>query len=73
MKEIGNTQARPIRKHLMTPGTLAHAAVIRQGADLTRRHGQGNGMRVHVLYFFAVSLAALALMIVAVVVANGTP
>lgn len=73
MKEIGTTPAQHLRRHLMTPDALAHAASIRQGADLTRHHGQGNGMRVHVFYFVAVSLVALGMMIAAVVVANMTP
>lgn len=73
MNEIDTTRAQHLRRHLMTPEALAHAAVIGQRPDLTRHHGQGNGMRVHVFYFAAVSLVALAMMIAAVVVANATP
>lgn len=72
MNEIGTGPATPLRKHLLTPEALAHAAAVGPRADLTRRHGQGNGMRVHALYFAAVSLIALSLMIAAVVAANAT-
>lgn len=72
MHEIGTGPANHLRKHLLTPEARAHAATIGHDADLTRRHGQGNGVRVHSLYFAAVSLIALALMIAAVVVANAT-
>lgn len=73
MKEDGSTPHHPVRRHLLTADSLARAADVGRGADLTRHHGQGNGMRVHVYYFVAVSLVALAMMIVAVVVANTTP
>lgn len=73
MDEIRETHGKPVRRHLLTPEALARAAVIVQPADLTRRHGQGNGVRVHALYFVAVSVVALSLMIAAVVVATVTP
>lgn len=72
MDEIGTDRKSP-RRHLLTPETLAHATQLGQRADLTRHHGQSNGMRVHALYFAAVSLLALALVITAVIVANATP
>lgn len=62
--------AKRLPRHLITPETLARAAVLGRDADLTRHHGQGNGMRVHALYFAAVSLVALAMVIAAVAVAS---
>lgn len=73
MKDIEVRPTHPARRHLLTPEALAHAAVIERGTDLTRHHGQGNGMRVHALYFAGVSLVALVLMIAAVVLANAMP
>lgn len=70
MNEIGTGPAKPLRKHLITPETLARAAVIGRGADLTRHHGQSNGMRVHAVYFGVVSLVALAMIIAAVAFAS---
>lgn len=70
MDENGTSPAKPLRRHLLTPEALARGAVIGQGADLTRRHGQGNGMRVHALYFAAVSFVALLLIVAAVAFAG---
>ena len=70
MDEIGTGPAQPIRRHLLTPEALARTARIGQGTDLTRRHGQSNGLRIHALVFAVVSLAALLLIIAAVAIAN---
>lgn len=72
MNEIGSPQAQHVRKHLLTPETLARAAVIGRGADLTRHHGQGNGLRVHAVFFAMASLVALAMIISAVAFATST-
>lgn len=57
--------ARPLPRHLLSPETLARSADIRADVDLTRHHGQGNGVRVHAVYFALVSLVGLLLVIVA--------
>lgn len=64
-----NRAARPLRRHLLTPQALAKAAATRADVDLTRHHGQGNGLRVHALYFAVVSLVGLVLVIVAAALA----
>lgn len=51
------------RPHLITPEALAEGS--RHVPDnLTRHHGQGNGLRVHGIYFAVVSLAALVVLLV---------
>jgi hypothetical protein len=71
MDEIGTGHAKPARRHLLTPGTVTRADTGGD-ADLTRKHGQSNGLRVHGLYFAAVSLVALVLIIAAIVLATTT-
>lgn len=71
MDDVGTGPARPARRHLLTPETLTRTDTGRT-ADLTRRHGQSNGLRVHGLYFAAVSLVALVLIIAAIVLATTT-
>ncbi|MFC5729608.1 MULTISPECIES: hypothetical protein [Nocardioides] len=58
------------RRHLLSPQTVTRSADTSHDADLTRRHGQGNGVRMHSIYFAAVSLTALVLLIVAIAVAT---
>ena len=70
MNEIGTGPARPLRKHQLPPQALSRPGAAGQQVELTRHHGQGNGMRVHTLFFAAASLVALVMMIAAVVVAN---
>ncbi len=70
MKEIGTVTHPSHRKHLLTHEEVTRSAGTSGDADLTRSHGQGNGVRVHGLYFAAVSLAALALVIAAIVLAT---
>ena len=56
------------RKHLHAPGSFSTAGAA--GTDLTRHHGQSNGLRVHAIYIAVVSLVALAGLIVAITVAT---
>lgn len=58
MEKTGTTLAKPLRKHLLSAQTIARSAAASHG-DLTRHHGQGNGIRIHLVYFGAVSLFAL--------------
>ncbi|WP_182379709.1 hypothetical protein [Nocardioides sp. WS12] len=62
--------ARPLPRHLLSPQEIARSAVESRDADLTRHHGQGNGVQVHAAYFAAVSLVALVGLIIAVAVAT---
>lgn len=55
------------RKHLYAPGSISTAGAA--GTDLTRHHGQGNGVRVHIIYIAVVSLVALAGLVVAITLA----
>lgn len=64
MNEIEPVPAKALRKHLQAPGT-AQDHTDATGADLTRMHGQGNGVRIHRLYFAVVSVLALVLLIAA--------
>jgi hypothetical protein len=70
MDEIGTGPTTPLRRHLLTPEALARAARIGQGPDLTRRHGQSNGLRIHAIIFASLSLAMLMLVIAAVAIVN---
>jgi hypothetical protein len=58
-------------KHLIPPERLARAAGVPRDADLTRARGQGNGLRVHGIYFAVVSTAVLIVFIVAIALASG--
>lgn len=54
------------RRHLHSSEELERAfARSTSDVDLTRAHGQSNGLRVHGAYFAAVSLAALLLLVLA--------
>jgi hypothetical protein len=69
MEKTG-TLAKPLRKHLLSAQTIARSAAASSRVDLTRHHGQGNGLRVHLVYFAAVSLVALMALIAAIAVAS---
>lgn len=60
----------PRKKNLLSPAKLARGARIGREPDLTRSHGQGNGVRVHGIYFALLSLAVLAVFIVAIAFAS---
>jgi hypothetical protein len=68
MDQLGTGRAKPVRRHLLKAETLARGALVGQVPDLTRRHGQSNGIRIHAVIFGAVSLATLLLLIIAAVV-----
>lgn len=70
MDKIGSGSSKSQRKHLLSPETVTRSADTSSDADLTRSHGQGNGVRVHGIYFAAVSLAALVLVIAAIALAT---
>ncbi|KRA37648.1 MULTISPECIES: hypothetical protein [unclassified Nocardioides] len=70
MNAIGTSPAKPVRKHLLSPQAMARSAATPVDVDLTRHRGQGNGVRVHALYFSMVSLVTLLVAIVAVAVAT---
>lgn len=70
MDEIGTGPSKPLRRHLLTPQAVSRSADAGRDADLTRSHGQGNGVRIHGIYFAVVSLAALVLVITAIAVAS---
>ncbi len=69
MNEIAPSPSLPHRKHLLSSESLTRSSDTRGDADLTRHHGQGNGVRVHGIYFAAVSLAALVIIVAAIVLA----
>ena len=57
------------RKHLLSQEAIAaHAGT--NAENLTRGHHQGIGLRVHGVYFLAVSFVALVLLIVFIAVAS---
>lgn len=58
----------PRRRHLLSPEMVS--AHRRPDIDLTRGHRQGNGVRVHGLYFAAVSVVALVMIIAAIALAS---
>lgn len=59
--------ARPLRKHLSQPRAVSWP-VERTGSS--RAHGHGNGVRVHAIYFAAVSLVGLLVVIAAAALAT---
>ena len=63
-------QHRGSRKHLLQTEQVGRLAEVARDVDLTRAHGQGNGMRVHLLYFGLVSIAVFAFFIVAILMAG---
>jgi hypothetical protein len=64
------TTSTPSRKHLVSPEALARATTAIASPGLAGMHKQGNGVRLHGLYFAVVSLVALLLVIAAVVLAS---
>ncbi len=57
------------RKHLHTQEALA-VHVGSTTDHMSRGHHQGNGLRVHGIYFVAVSLVALVLLIAVIAIAS---
>jgi hypothetical protein len=72
MNEIVTSPRQTARRHLHAPGSIIRAVDGLTAVDLTRSHGQSNGLRVHRIYFAAVSLAGLVLIIAAVALASTT-
>lgn len=70
MNAIGTSTGKPVRKHLLSAQAMARSAAIPADVDLTRHRGQGNGVRVHALYFAVVSLVTLVVAIAAVALAT---
>ncbi len=68
-EESGPAKYQP--KHLITPDRLARTAGLPRDPDLRRARGQGNGLRVHGIYFAVVSVAVLVVFIVAIAMASG--
>ena len=57
-------------KHLLSPEQVARGVAASKDVDLTRAHGQGNGMRVHLVTFGIASLLALVLLLVVIALAS---
>ena len=70
MDEIGTSQPKPLRRHLHAPAPVTTSTATGGAVDLTRHHGQGNGLRLHGIYFAAVSLAALLIVIAVIALAS---
>ena len=70
MDEIGSGPTQPQRRHLLPAEAISRFADAEGDVDLTRSHGQGNGVRIHGIYFAAVSVVALVLVIVAIALAT---
>ncbi len=70
MDEIGTASPKPRGKHLLAREQVTRSAGTSGDADLTRSHGQGNGVQVHFIYFAVVSLVALVLVIAAIALAT---
>ncbi|MDQ6641506.1 MAG: hypothetical protein M3Y66_03320 [Actinomycetota bacterium] len=69
--EDSDTSSTAGKKHSLPTEAITPAS----GADgdrdvLTRRRGQGIGLRVHGIYFIAVSLAALVALITLIAIAS---
>ena len=69
MDEVRTPQPTALRRHLLSPEIIARAMAV-GGVDLARGHKQGNGVRVHGLYFALVSLVALLLIVASIVLAS---
>jgi hypothetical protein len=65
MDETAATPARPLRRHLHAPQPTGLPAVDPLGPSV-RHRGEGNGVRMHAIYFALVSLVALLLAIGAI-------
>lgn len=61
-------------RHLLSPQQLTDAAAVHLGTDvdLEQGRGDGNGLRVHGIYFVVVSLTVLVAFIAAVIVLANT-
>lgn len=70
MDESGTTPQVHTRKHLLPPGEVPQAAEGSIEIDLTRHHGQSNGLRVHGVYFAVISLVVLVALLAAIAVAS---
>ena len=70
MDEIGTGPKPPLRRHLLSPEAGTRTSNTSRDADLTHRRGQGNGVRIHGIYFAAVSLTALVLVMAGIVLAT---
>ncbi len=58
-------------KHLLSHEALAATAGAR-AEDMVHGHRQGNGVRVHGIYFVVVSVAALVVLIIFIAIASST-
>ena len=70
MKEIAKHPVQRSERHLLSPRASTGSSDSGIKADLTRSHGQGNGLRVHGLYFAGVAFVALVLVVVGIVIAT---
>lgn len=62
--------ARPVRRQLIQPPAVA-VPLDRHDGGTRHSAGHGNGVRVHAIYFAAVSLAALLLILGAALATTG--
>ena len=69
MDEIEISPPKALPRHLLDPDKLSSPSDA-SDADLTRGHGQGNGIRIHGIYFAVVSLIALVLIVAAIAFAS---
>lgn len=65
-----NRPSRPLRKHLQSLGTAARGSDTSAEVDLTRHHGQGNGLRIHGILFAVVSLVTFLVLIAGIPIVN---
>lgn len=70
MDETEMSPSETPKRNLISRKRLAKAAEADDDPDLTRSHGQGNGMRVHLIYFAVVAVIALVLVIGGVALAT---
>lgn len=61
------------RRHLIPGERVAQVLALPSyvDADLSRHHGQGNGIRVHALLFSGVSLGVLVAFVFLIAIASG--
>lgn len=73
MVERRSNPETPTRKHLLSGAQLARATDgSMRGADLTRHHGQGNGLRVNGIYFGVISLVAIVGLLIIIAMAGAS-
>ena len=70
MDDSETNPGAPSKKHLLPAGDVARATETSTDADLTRHHGQGNGLRVHGIYFGVVSLVVLVVLLIVIAFAS---